>query len=100
MKIRHGEVESWCPISFIKSLTCIFNALRLRPTNIGLSSFFEEKQFQTLLEKTNLNIFKLWCEWVFSFPQPLVLLRRLIVPSVGRYVKHTCLQDFLIAAKC
>ena len=86
MKIRHGEVESWCPIGFTNF---IFNALRLRPTNIGLSSFFEEKQFQTLLEKTTVNIF-----------EPLVLLRRLIVPSMGRYVKHTCLQDFLIAAKC
>ena len=48
--------------------------MSLRPTNIGLSSFFEEEQFQTLFEKTTLKMFKLWCEWGFSFPFSLFQL--------------------------
>ena len=47
-----------------------------------------------------MNIFKLWCRIRFWFSQLLVLHRHLIVVTLGRNAKHTCLQDFLIAANC
>ena len=78
------------------SLLYTYNVLSLRPTNIGLSSFYEEQQFSNLVVQ---NYFKTCISCGvngFQFSLLLVLLRRFIVPTLGRDVKHTCLQDFLI----
>ena len=58
MKIRKENWKTEFSIGFKYSQTCVFIGLNLESTNIGLSSFYEGKIFNLLMQNSFYNTFK------------------------------------------